>query len=54
VGASRGAEPVERAVGTVATTALGALLGAAVFRVHDVRPNLEALRVMQAVLETEG
>jgi dihydropteroate synthase len=54
LGAILGVEPADRAVGTVATTALGALLGAAVFRVHDVRPNFEALRVMQAVLETDG
>ncbi len=35
--------------GTVATTVMGALAGAAVFRVHDVRPNVEALRVTEAV-----
>lgn len=54
LGAILGVEPSARAVGTVATTALGALLGAAIFRVHDVRPNFEALRVTQAVMETEG
>ena len=31
--------PDERVIGTVATTVLGVLAGAAVFRVHDVRPN---------------
>jgi dihydropteroate synthase len=54
LGAILGVEPAERAVGTVATTALGVLMGAAIVRVHDVRANFEALRVMQAVMETEG
>ena len=44
-------EPRDRAVGTAATTVMGALAGAAIFRVHDVKPNREALRVAQAVLE---
>ena len=44
-------EPAARAVGTAATTVMGALAGAAIFRVHDVKPNREALRVAQAVLE---
>ena len=45
------AESDERAVGTAATTVMGALAGAAIFRVHDNKPNREALRVAQAVLE---
>ena len=49
LGAVLGAEPGERAAGTAATTTIGALAGAAIFRVHDVRPNLEALRVATAV-----
>jgi dihydropteroate synthase len=49
LGAVLMAEPGERMAGTAATTALGAVAGAAVFRVHDVRPNLEALRVATAV-----
>jgi dihydropteroate synthase len=49
LGAILGAGPGERMAGTAATTALGAVAGAAVFRVHDVRPNLEALRVAAAV-----
>lgn len=44
------AEPGERTIGTVATTVIGLLKGAAIFRVHDVKPNVEALRVVQAVL----
>jgi dihydropteroate synthase len=54
LGAILGVEPAARTVGTVATTVIGALLGAAIFRVHDVRPNFEALRVTQAILETDG
>ncbi len=38
-------------IGTVATTVIGLLRGAHVFRVHDVKPNFEALRVALAVLE---
>lgn len=49
LGAILDAEPQERLFGTVATTVMGALAGAAVFRVHDVRPNVEALRVTEAV-----
>ena len=49
LGAILGVEPGERMAGTAATTALGAAAGAAVFRVHDVRSNLEALRVATAV-----
>jgi dihydropteroate synthase len=51
LGAILGAEPTARAVGTVVTTVVGLLAGAHVFRVHDVKPNFEALRVGLAVLE---
>jgi len=51
LGAILGAEPAARTTGTVATTVIGLLAGAHVFRVHDVRPNFEALRVTLAVLE---
>jgi dihydropteroate synthase len=51
LGAILGADPGERVIGTVATTVIGVLAGAHVFRVHDVKPNFEALRVSQAVLE---
>lgn len=51
LGAVLGVGPRERVIGTVATTTMGVLLGAAILRVHDVRPNFEALRVTQAVLE---
>jgi dihydropteroate synthase len=49
LGAILDAEAQDRLFGTVATTVMGALAGAAVFRVHDVRPNVEALRVTEAV-----
>ena len=51
LGAILGSEPGERVIGTVATTVIGLLAGAHVFRVHDVKPNFEALRVALAVLE---
>lgn len=35
---------------TVALTSLGRELGAAVFRVHDVRANVEALRMTEAIV----
>ena len=51
LGAILGAEPGQRVIGTVATTVIGFLAGAHVFRVHDVKPNFEALRVALAVRE---
>jgi dihydropteroate synthase len=51
LGAILGAEPAGRAIGTVATTVIGYLAGAHIFRVHDVKPNFEALRVALAVRE---
>ena len=51
LGAILGTEPSGRAIGTVATTVIGYLAGAHVFRVHDVKPNFEALRVALAVRE---
>jgi dihydropteroate synthase len=51
LGAILGAEPGARGVGTVATTVIGLLAGAHVFRVHEVKANFEALRVTLAVLE---
>jgi dihydropteroate synthase len=49
LGTILGVEPEQRTAGTVATTALGVAAGAHVFRVHDVRPNYDALRVALAV-----
>lgn len=51
LGTILGSEPGERVIGTVVTTVIGLLAGAQVFRVHDVKPNFEALRVALAVLE---
>jgi dihydropteroate synthase len=40
----------ERLAGTVATSVLGYTAGAHIFRVHDIRPNRDALRVAEAAL----
>ena len=45
-------EARDRVAGTVATSVLAYERGASLFRVHDVRPNREALEVAQAVLQT--
>jgi dihydropteroate synthase len=37
---------------TVALTSLGRELGALVFRVHDVKANVEALRITEAILKS--
>jgi dihydropteroate synthase len=44
-----GAPPEERVMGTAAACVAGLLLGARIFRVHDVGPVGEALRVAAAV-----
>ncbi|MCW5722006.1 MAG: dihydropteroate synthase [Devosia sp.] len=43
-------QPEERLPGTVATTTLGYERGGHIFRVHDVWPNRDALRVAEATL----
>lgn len=50
IGRLIGVPAKERLAGTVATSVLGYLGGAHVFRVHEVRPNGEALRVAAATL----
>ncbi len=54
IGVSRksflGGDPDERRWSTVALTSLLRSRGARIFRVHDVRPNLEALRMTEAIL----
>jgi dihydropteroate synthase len=40
----------ERVAGTIATNVIALERGASVFRVHDVRPNVDALRVATATL----
>lgn len=44
-------EAAQRVEGTVATTVYGALKGAAMFRVHDVAENKQALDMIQALME---
>jgi len=50
IGKLLGNEPKERVAGTIATNVLAYAAGAHIFRVHDVRPNAEALRVAAAAL----
>lgn len=40
----------ERVSGTVATTVIGALRGASIFRVHDVKENKQALLMTEAIV----
>lgn len=40
--------------GTVATTALGVLAGCAFIRVHDVKANMDAVRMVQAIKRSRG
>jgi len=47
-------EAGDRAWPTVALTSYGRTKGADVFRVHDVRPNAEALRMTEAILNPEA
>ena len=43
-------QPHERLAATIASTVLGYIKGGHIFRVHDVGPNRDALRVAQATL----
>ncbi|MEO5806589.1 dihydropteroate synthase [Devosia sp.] len=43
-------EPSERLAGTIAANVLAYANGAHIFRVHDVKPNRDALRIAQATL----
>ncbi len=54
LGAILGAEPDGRLMGTVAATVVGLMNGADVVRVHDVRENFEALRVVLALREADA
>jgi len=45
--------PVDRLFGSVASHVLAATLGAAIVRVHDVAPHVDALRVVDAVMRPE-
>ena len=46
--------PADRLAATVATSALGAIAGADIVRVHDVTENRDAVRVIDAVLRATG
>ena len=43
----------QREEGTAATTVLGRMKGASVFRVHDVRTNCRALRMIDQIMNAE-
>ncbi|MBX9457417.1 MAG: dihydropteroate synthase [Rhizobium sp.] len=53
LGSVTGREPSDRDVATAATTALLRRLGAAIFRVHNVAINRDALAVVDAILQRE-
>ena len=44
----------QRLEGTLATTALGIVRGAAFVRVHDVKENCRLIRMMEAMLAADG
>ncbi|WP_177232374.1 dihydropteroate synthase [Methylobacterium gossipiicola] len=46
-------KPADRLFGSVASHVLAATLGAGIVRVHDVRPHVDALRVVDAVMRVE-
>lgn len=50
IGHATGREAADRDAGTAATSAILRLEGAAVFRVHDVAMNIDALRIADAML----
>jgi dihydropteroate synthase len=50
IGAATGRQPGERGPGTAATSAILRLKGAALFRVHDVAINRDALAIADAML----
>lgn len=51
IGNALGLPVTEREEGTLVTTVMGRMAGASVFRVHDVKTNLRALRMTDAVLD---
>jgi dihydropteroate synthase len=50
IGAATGREAADRAAGTAATSAILRLKGAALFRVHDVAINRDALAIADAMI----
>ena len=51
LGVITGRDPKDRAAGTVATSVVARLKGAALFRVHDIGVNKDALAVSDAVIK---
>ena len=50
IGLTLDVPPHERVNGTVATTVMGVMKGCAFVRVHDIRENVEAIKMMEAIL----
>jgi dihydropteroate synthase len=48
------ADPANRDAGTIACVVAGALRGASIFRVHNVRAVVQALRVIYPMVENQG
>lgn len=47
-------EPADgRLIGTVATTVMGAMKGCSFVRVHDIKENLQAIKMTEAILHAE-
>ncbi len=51
IGKATGRDNPNRLAGTLATSVVAALAGAAIVRVHDVAENIEAMRMVAAILE---
>ena len=54
IGAILDLPPEERLFGTLATNVAGILAGAAIVRVHDVRPHVEAARVTDVIVQSRA
>ena len=53
IGLATGEEVDNRVEGTVATTVIGVEKGAAFVRVHDVKENLQAIKMTKAIMDVE-
>jgi dihydropteroate synthase len=54
IGEITGRPAEERDVGTSATTVVARMKGSAIFRVHDVATNMDALKIAEAVLSSHA
>ena len=54
IGMTLGHKPEGRLEGTLAACVIGARNGANILRVHDVKPVVRALRLLDATMETPG